>query len=328
MSAETPAPIAAERLGVLAVADRNGLDESLHLGAGVALDVDGSVIASVGDPAIDIYPRSSLKPFQAAAMVANGLDLPDRLLALAAASHMGEQRHLDGVVEILTMHGLSVDDLRNTPSRPAGAASRAQARLAGTEPSSLQQNCSGKHAAMLATCVVNGWSTADYLEPAHPLQLAIISELETLGAKVAHVGVDGCGAPTHVIGLDETARAMGRLARSGSSVTRAMSSFPLMVGGTDRDVSIWMDAVPGLAAKDGAQGVMVMASAEGRSAAFKIADGADSARQAVTAEAMRHLGVDVDGEHADVRDRLAVTVLGHGDVVGSIRALPWTVARS
>lgn len=318
-----PIGLAPESVEVIATVTRNDVDESLHHGLGVVLGTDGEIVASLGEIEAPIYPRSSLKPFQASAMVDAGLELPPNLLALAAASHSGEARHLDGVIEILERHGLGVDALQNTPARPYGAEQRAAARVAGIAPSPLQQNCSGKHAAMLATCVVNGWSIDDYLDVDHPLQVAISSTIDALGATVEHVGIDGCGAPTHVLSLIGLARAIREIAVSGASVGRAMNEHPLMVGGTGRDVSEWMAAVPGLVAKDGAQGVMVLALPDGRAAAFKIADGSDSVRQAVVVEALRHLDVDVDGEHAEVRDRVTVPVLGHGEPVGRVVPRAW-----
>lgn len=316
--------LSADHLAPLAVSTRNDIVESVHHGLGVALGADGSVTASIGDMDASIYPRSALKPFQAAAMVDAGLDVPERLLALAAASHSGEQRHLDGAVELLGLHGLDIDALQNSPARPYGAAARAAARAAGIEPSSLQQNCSGKHAAMLATCVVNGWDVGTYLDVTHPLQQHIASTIESLGAAIEHIGVDGCGAPTHVLSLMGTARAIRQIALSGSVIGRAMNAHPLMSAGTGRDVSEWMSVVPGLVAKEGAQGVMVLALPDGRAAAFKVADGSDSVRQAVTVQALRHLGVDVDGEFAAVTRRVGVPVLGHGERVGATDPLPWS----
>ena len=311
---------------MLADVVRNGVVESIHHGVAVTVGADGRVGATVGHPDTAIYPRSSLKPLQASAMVDLGLDIPDRLLAVVAASHSGETEHLAAVREILDLHGLTVDDLANTPTRPYGAVARAEARLAGIAPSSLQQNCSGKHAGMLATCTVNGWPTTGYLDADHPLQRLIVARFGTLGAPVAHVGVDGCGAPTHVLGLADLARAFGRLVLDEHSVARAMSAHPFMLGGTDRDVTLWTEAVPGLVAKEGAQGVMALALHDGSAAAFKIADGSDMARRAVTVQALRELGVDVDGEHAAVRDRVGVPVLGHGEPVGALEPRPWTTA--
>lgn len=299
----------------IAVAMRSGFDESLHYGAGVALGPGGEVIAGVGDADVVVYPRSCLKPMQAQAMVEFGLDVPDEQLAVACASHDATQAHLDAVRAILAAHGLGEEHLRNTPARPYGDSRSPVA------PSSILQNCSGKHAAMLATSVVNGWPTAGYLEFDHPVQRAIVTSFEALGCTVHHVGVDGCGAPTHAIGLRDLAAAFAALASNGSAVARAMRAHPVMVAGAERDVTLWMQAVDGLMAKEGAAGVMAVGLADGRAAAFKIADGSDPARRAVTAQVLGVLGVGVD---AAVAERVRVPVLGHGRVVGSLDALDWT----
>lgn len=306
----------------IAVATRSGFDESLHHGAGVAVGADGTILAAVGDPTLVVYPRSSLKPMQADAMVALGLELPDELLAVACASHDGAPMHLAAVAAILSAFGLSEADLQNTPSRPLCDPCSAE------PPSSLRQNCSGKHAAMLATCVVRGWPTTSYLDADHPLQVAITAHLHDLGCAVHHLGVDGCGAPTHALALDDLARVFGTLASGDAAVARAMRAHPAMVGGVERDVSLWMGAVPGLMAKEGAAGVMAAGPGDGSGVAFKIADGSDPARRAVTPEALRHLGVDVDGAGADTRDRVVVPMLGHGEPVGRIDALRWTSCSS
>ncbi len=313
--------------GAVAVARRSGFDESLHHGAGVVVDGAGSVVASVGDPTLGVYPRSALKPLQAAAMNAAGLDLPDRLLAIVGASHAGEAAHLASVVEILERHGLTVDDLGNTAALPYGPSANAAARAGAVAPSALLQNCSGKHAGMLATCRVNGWSTDDYLDERHPLQLAISSTIESLGASVAHVGVDGCGAPTHVLPLDDLARSVSRLVVDEVAIVCAMTAYPETVGGSDLDVTAWMTSVPGLLAKEGADGVMVLAMTTGPrrgwSAVFKVADGSDRVRRAVVPEALAHLGVDVARVLGELGDRVSVPVYGHGRPVGEIRPLPW-----
>lgn len=311
----------------IAVATRNGVDESLHHGAGVVVDAAGAVTASVGDPELLVYPRSALKPFQAHAMVGLGLDIPHRLLAVVAASHSGEQHHLQAVNGILALHDLTLDELDNTPARPYAAAARSAARKAGVEPSKLQQNCSGKHAGMLATCRINGWAIDSYLDPEHPLQAAISDEIDRLagrdGGSVADVGVDGCGAPTHVMPLVDVARSLSRMLRGDADVTTAMSAHPDMVGGTDRDITAWMAAVPGLAAKEGAAGVMVLGLRDGRAAALKVADGSDDVRRAVTPALLQRLGVDVEARHSDVLRGVRVSVLGHGAEVGSVRPLDW-----
>ncbi len=278
--------------------------------------------ASVGDPELVVYPRSCLKPMQAHALLGAGLELDDRQLAVACASHDGSPDHLDAVRSILERYGLAESDLQNTPARPLDAVARTAARIDGTGPSALQQNCSGKHAAMLATCRVNGWSIDDYLDQHHPVQAAITSGVETLGAVIHHVGIDGCGAPTHAFSLRDLAAAFARLAAPGSAVARAMTTHPELVGGPTRDVTVWMRAVPTLVAKEGAAGVMAAGLADGRAVAFKVADGSDSCRQAVVAEALRAAGMSTDA--TSTADTLAVSVLGHGRPVGRLDAIEWT----
>jgi L-asparaginase II len=257
---------------------------------------------------------------QAHAMVAVGLELPDDLLAVACASHDGTPMHLDAVRSILARYGLDESALQNTPASALGDP--------GSEPSSLRQNCSGKHAAMLATCVVNGWPTETYLAVEHPLQVAIVETMGDLGCTVHHVGVDGCGAPTHALALDELAGAFARLNSTDAPVARAMQAHPVMVGGVDSDDSVWMQAVPGLIAKVGAAGMMAMSLADGRAVAFKIADGSSAPRQVVIPMALRVLGVDTEHAAPRARDRGIVPVLGHGREVGRVEPLPWTSCSS
>jgi L-asparaginase II len=312
-----------DAFGPLAVATRSGYEESLFHGAAVALGTDGSIIASVGDPQLPVYPRSALKPLQATAMTELGLTLPDELMAIVCASHDGCGVHTDAVQHVLARFDLEETDLRNTPSHPCNVDARDAAIRAGEPATALMQNCSGKHAGMLATCRINGWPIADYLEPGHELQLAITRSIEAHGAQVHHVGVDGCGAPTHVIGLVELARAFAQIAGASTGVAGAMTARPDLVAGERRDTTLWMQALPGLVAKDGADGVMAAAMPDGRAFALKVAGGSDEARRAATAGAMRVLGVDVDGAFADVLSATRPIVRGHGHEVGSVDSLPW-----
>lgn len=307
----------------IAVGTRSDLDESLHFGAGLVRDGLGAVEARIGDSDTVVYPRSSLKPLQADAMVAAGLDLPVDLLAVACGSHSGEAVHLDAARRTLGMVGLTEADLQNTPARPYGAAARDAARRAGTEASALQQNCSGKHAAMLATCKINDWPIEHYLAVEHPLQQTITAHIARLiGAAITEIGVDGCGAPTHALSLRGLADAFAVVVLADGPVARAMRAHPELVGGTDRDVTVWMQAVPGLIAKEGAAGVLAAALPDGRAVAYKIADGSDAARQAVMPKAMKLLGVDRDTiQRVVVETR--VPVMGHGREVGQLRPLRW-----
>jgi L-asparaginase II len=294
---------------------RSGALESTHHGAVVALAADGSVAWSVGDADVMIFPRSALKPLQAAAMVAAGLELDDRLLAVVCASHDGRPEHVAAVREILAGAGLSESALDNTPALPLeGDAMRAIVR-AGGRPAAITQNCSGKHAGMLATAVGNGWPTQGYRDPQHPVQRLILDDLRAHAGAVTAIGVDGCGAPAPVVSLVGLAHAVRRLAVEGHQVHRAMTGHPEMVGGPRRDVTRLMQHVPGLLAKDGAEGVQLAALPDGRTFAVKVADGAGRARTPVTVAALQALGVAIDA------DEFVEPVLGHGEPVGRVVAL-------
>lgn len=285
----------------LAFVMRSGLVESVHYGSVVVLAPDGTVGYAAGEPAAVHYPRSAMKPVQAAAMVRTGLDLPPDLLALAAASHSGESFHLDGVRRILAAHGLTEEQLRNPEGLPLDERVRDEWVARGLPARRSAQNCSGKHAAMLATARVNGWSTSDYLDPDHPLQKEIARTVEELaGESIARVAVDGCGAPLFALSLTGLARALGRIASAPSGtpegrVAEAIRRHPELLGGTHRPVTALIRAVPGLIAKDGFEGVQVAALSNGSSVAVKIADGSARARMAVTASALARCGVDREG---------------------------------
>ncbi|MER7974471.1 asparaginase, partial [Streptomyces sp. NPDC096080] len=277
---------------------RDGVVEGIHYGSVVVLDAEGQVRLQLGDIEAAFYPRSALKPVQAVAMVRAGLPLDGELLSLAAASHSGEERHLAGARRILGLAGLTEDHLRNVPDLPFGAEVRDAWIRDGRPPSRLAQNCSGKHAAMLYTCVLNGWSLDDYLDPGHPLQQAIAEIVEDLtGQRVARVTVDGCGAPLFSVSLHGLARAAARVTTAApgtpeARVADAMRAHPEMASGAGRDVAALMGAVPGLLAKDGFEGVEVAALPDGRAVAVKISDGANRARIPVTAAALARAGAD------------------------------------
>jgi L-asparaginase II len=300
----------------VAVCERSGVVESVHHGAVVVLDRDGAIAWSVGDPHRQLYARSTLKPLQAAAMVAAVLSVHDHLLAVLCASHDGRPEHLSAVLELLASAGLGPEALDNTPSWPLDTAAHETAVRDGHGPASLLQNCSGKHAGMLATSVANGWPTVGYTALDHPVQQTILEALATaVDADIDHVGVDGCGAPAPTVSLLALAVAVRALAVDGHAVHRAMTTYPELVGGPSRDVTILMRLVPGLLAKDGAEGVQVVALPDGRAVALKISDGASRARMPVTIAALRSVGVDVQPDAAPQ------PVLGHGRPVGAVRAV-------
>jgi len=306
---------------VVAEVVRSGFAESWHRGAVAAMAADGRQVIGAGRTDVPFLPRSANKPMQAAAMLRCGLNLDGELLALAAASHSGEDFHVDGVRKILSGAGLSEHDLRCPVAWPVDTQTTYRLIAAGEAMSRIRMNCSGKHAAMLATCVQNGWPTASYLNPGHPLQQAIRRTVEDLaGQRSAAVAVDGCGAPLFALTLAGLARAFRALVLAAPGtperrVADAMRAYPEWTSGTDRDERRLMTAVPGLLFKSGAEGVDAFALGDGRAGAVKLDDGAARARTPVTVAALRRLG-------AVVPDELATVPVTGGDaVVGAVRAV-------
>jgi L-asparaginase II len=309
---------------VVAEVVRSGFTESRHRGAVAGLAADGTQVISAGQTAVPFFPRSANKPLQATGMLRCGLDLDGELLALASASHSGEDFHVDGVRKILSGAGLTEADLRCPPSWPIDPETARRLMTSGEDMSRIRMNCSGKHSAMLATCVVNGWDPAGYLAPGHPLQQALRRTVEDLaGEPVTATGVDGCGAPLFALTLGGLARAFRELviAAPGSPERRvadAMRAYPQWTSGTIRDERLLMDAVPGLLIKGGAEGVDAFALADGRAGVVKIDDGAHRGRTPVTAATLRLLG-------AAVPDELAtIAVIGGEAQVGVIRAVDFS----
>jgi L-asparaginase II len=288
---------------------------------------DGAVRLAAGSADEPMFPRSSNKPMQATAMLRCGLDLEGKLLALAAASHSGEDFHVAGVREILARAGLGDDALQCPPDLPLDEAAQRGVLRSGGEADRVHMNCSGKHAAMLATCVAAGWATASYLSPDHPLQRQIRPVIaELAGEPVTAIGVDGCGAPLMALSVTGLARAfraivLGEPGTAERRVADAMRAYPAWTSGTARPERELMEAVPGMLLKAGAEGVEGFALADGRAGAFKIDDGAQRARSAITVALLRELGADqLPGADLAALERLASPpVMGGGRPVGQIR---------
>ncbi len=300
---------------------RSGFVEGHHRGSVLALGADGEPVLSLGDVAGPIFPRSCNKPLQAVAMLRSGLRLSGELLALAGASHSGEPFHIDGVRRILTDAGLDESALQTPPDYPLDDVAMRDYVRAGHSPSPVAMNCSGKHAAMLATCVVNGWPLDTYREPEHPLQQRIAAVFaELTGEDVAATGVDGCGAPLLATSLTGLARAFRtlQLAAAGSAeraVVDAFSAYPEFASGSRRDEATLLRAVPGAIAKAGAEACYALALPDGRAVALKIDDGHQRARPPVMAAVLGRLGVD---DPAVLATGVA-PVLGGGRPVGELR---------
>ena len=307
---------------------RSGFVEGRHHGSVVLLDRDGSVLWSAGATGEPMLPRSCLKPLQAVAMLRSGLELDGELLGLAAASHSGEPFQLEGVRRILADAGLDETALQTPADLPLDEVAREEVLRSGGSRTQVAMNCSGKHAAMLATCVANGWPTSSYLDPDHPLQRAVRAAVEELtGLPVTRAAVDGCGAPLLPTTLTGLAGAFRRLALATDGpehrVAAAIRAHPDWVSGTRRDESALLRAVPGAIAKAGAEACHVVALADGRAVALKIEDGGNRARPVVMAAALALLGV--PGEPGVDPAALAATgvaeLYGGGRPVGEVRSL-------
>jgi L-asparaginase II len=312
---------------------RSGFVEGHHYGSVVAVDSAGSVAWSVGDVDSQVLPRSCNKPLQALAMVRSGLDLPDELLALACASHSGEEFHVEGVRRILDGVGLDESALQTPPDHPLDDEAREAVLRGGGGKAPVLMNCSGKHAAMLATCVVNGWETATYRHADHPLQVAIRETFaEMTGEAVEAVAVDGCGAPLLSTSLTGLARGFRRLALGldgaddedlrARRVADAIRAHPAYVSGTRRDERELLTAIPGAIGKAGAESCYAVALPDGRAFALKTDDGAARVRPVLMAAALERSGVldDPRVDAAAVRRTGSFALLGGGEPVGEIRA--------
>ena len=306
---------------------RSGFVESRHRGCVVLLDDDGRVRERVGEVDVPVLPRSSSKPLQALGLVTAGWDPPDDQLALAVASHSGEPVHLDVVLAVLASVGLDEAALQTPPMLPLSEPAAHALLAAEGRGTPLTMNCSGKHAGMLAACAARGWDPDRYLDPTSPLQQHLTAEIERLaGERVAAVVVDGCGAPQHALTLTALARAFRRIVEAAPGtperrVADAARARPDLVGGTDREVTRVMRAVPGLLAKDGAEGVYAAALPGVGALALKVEDGSGRAAPVALAAALQRLGVDrLDGVDAEELERLAhPPVRGGGEVVGELR---------
>ncbi|WP_431247393.1 asparaginase [Leifsonia xyli] len=315
----------------LAVVERSGFVESRHAGSAVVLGPDGAVVRSLGAPERPVFPRSSMKPFQAVAVMGAGVPLEGARAVLATASHAGTPAHLSVVRSLLAQGQLTDDALRCPADWPLDTAARDELVRAGEHKHPLFMNCSGKHAAMLVACRVNGWPIDSYLDPTHPMQQHIRDTIERLtGEKVVATGVDGCGAPVHAMSLVALARGIQRIAtasdgspfalfRNAALLKNAVLADGWAIDGPGRANTVVIDEL-GVFAKGGAEGVMVMAAPDGTTVTLKILDGSLRAASIVALRLLADAGA---LSHSDV-DRVAplldLAVLGRGEPVGEIRA--------
>lgn len=297
----------------LAYLTRAGMVESRHHGLVCLTGPDGKLMQEHGNSRKLIYPRSAVKPLQALAMRRAGLKLSGAQLAMSSASHQGTPEHTQIVLSILEGAGLTENDLQCPVAWPGNLKARAEA----SGETRLAFNCSGKHAAFLATCVSNGWDTKTYLSPEHPLQKLIVEVIEEFSAeKIPHSTFDGCGAPLHAMSLQGLARAIGKFAQNEAEIRDAMLENPWVVddhGGSD---TLVMEK--GMLAKIGAEGVFVIGLSSGHGVAVKVADGSMRPAGLSAIKMLLNNGL-LDGKVFDeLFQKLTVSSFGGETVVGQL----------
>lgn len=279
--------------------------ESVHRGHAVICDEAGEVVEAWGDPSAMIYPRSSCKMLQALPLLESGAgaNLTTAQLALACASHQGQAEHTEAVDAWLRDMDLSEPDLRCGAHMPYSDVARNGLIKSDESPCQLHNNCSGKHAGFLTLSRHLG-AGPDYIEPDHPVQLAVRRAFEEVtGMTSPGYGIDGCSAPNFATRLDGLGRAMGLFAgaREGGGtradamarLAHAMGAEPLLVAGDGRACTDLMRAMDGkVAVKTGAEAVFIAIIPElKRGIALKIVDGGTRAAEATIAALLVRLGV-------------------------------------
>jgi len=334
---------------------RGGTLESQHRGAVAVVDAAGKLVAHAGDPELVTFLRSSAKPFQLLPLVESGaadrFQFEPRELATMAASHSGEDRHLETVRGILKKIGLAESALQCGSHTPFSAVAAKALRAAGREPTVLHHNCSGKHSGMLAACVASQWPVADYFELTHPHQQAILATLAELAeypeARIA-TGIDGCSVPSFALPLRNAALLFAKWAaaarprptppsRGGASVPRvealtriahAALAFPEMIAGEERiDTDLMRTCAGRVLSKSGAEGFEGVGIVEppggGPALGIAVKNGDGEGKRGihpVVIEVLRQLGVLNDATAVGLGQYHAWPVTNHrGLVVGEVR---------
>ena len=278
---------------------RGDVTEAWHRIHAVAVS-DGQIVESCGDPALVTYFRSSAKPIQALPIVRAQPDLDDAEIAIACASHLHRPEQLEPVRRLLAKAEATEDDLE-----------------CGPEPTSLEHNCSGKHAAMVLLCRVNGWPTAGYRLSSHPCQQAMLAEVAA-AAEVEPTSmptaVDGCGVVTYALTLERMARAFSRLESldGGRRAADAMRAHPELIRGAGAPDTELMRLGDGWVAKGGAEGLLC-AGRGGLGIALKVEDGGQRPLRSGVATFLVQLGF-AAGDLATVPIENS-----RGEVVGELR---------
>jgi L-asparaginase II len=317
------------------VATRGSAVESRHAVHAAVVADGGTIVASAGTPDLVAHWRSCAKPFQVHPFVACGhfdaLQWGDAELALACASHGGEPEHVALAAAMLRSIGLEEGDLACGAHDPLTARGARLLREQGRHAGRLHNNCSGKHAAMLASARAHGWATLGYELPTHPVQLVIrqsLSRWTGLDTGALDIATDGCGVPVFILSLRQMATAYARLARAAHDesaaqrIVAAMAMHPFLVGGTDRFDTVLMEETNGaVIAKIGAEGVHSVALRDRAvGLAVKVADGNPRAQYPAVLRLLQHLDALPSTLPPRLHDFFVTPIRDtRGDVVGEIR---------
>jgi L-asparaginase II len=304
---------------VLVEVTRGGIVESRHTGAYAVVGADGKVLKAAGDIDQAIFPRSAIKAFQCLAVLESGAaeayGLSDEEIALACASHNAEPEHIRVARSILAKTGNCEDDYECGAHWPHQTHALHDLIRSGEQPRPVHNNCSGKHAGMLALARQLGADTQGYTNREHPVQRAIarmIGELCDVDVDKMPCGIDGCSVPTWAIPLRNLALGFARLAsganlseerqRAAERIVAAVRAHPFMVAGTDRFCTKLMQRVPRAFVKTGAEGVFCGAIPHaGLGIALKCDDGAHRASEVLMAQVLADLPVWTEMEHDALR---------------------------
>jgi L-asparaginase II len=325
------APVAVDLLAV----DRGGVREATHPGHLVVTDAAGHLQAALGDPERLTYYRSSAKPLQALAALRTGIadrfGLTQEQVAIICASHNGEARHLEVVRSLLLATEVPEDALQCGAHWPYYEPAGEAARCSMPAPIPIFNNCSGKHAGMLAASRMLEAPLDDYLAPEHPLQgriRATVEEFTGCAASEIRYGIDGCSAPNPAVPLRAIARSLAALAQNDDpparAIVAAMTAHPYLVGGTDRFDTRLMEVTRGrLLAKGGAAGLHCTVDlGRGRALAVKLETGEGSLTSAAVMGALAQLGWLEEGEQAELASFGRPVVRNHRKLeVGAVRVL-------
>ena len=346
---QTPDQAAAPHAESLVTVTRGSLVEARHRGFIAIADGRGKLTASLGDVSVRAWSRSAAKPFQAIPLIESGaadhFRLTPRELAVITASHSGEELHLAAVRSIISKTGIDVNDLRCGVHAPFDQAARLALQAEGRAPSVLHNNCSGKHAGMLALATYLNEPVADYVNPNHPIQQRIREVLALFAGVTASdisVAVDGCSAPVFGLPMAALARSYARLVAveqtdlpatlqsAAHRVITAMTDNPDLIGGTSErlDTDLMRVANGRIISKVGAEGVQLLGVRpcadypHGLGIAIKIEDGdTRRARDPVVIETLRQLGL-LNQIHLAQLERYAHSIVrNHRQLeVGAVRA--------